>query len=810
MKAFPTAEEIRRLPADGGPEFNRLIHEQSPYLREHARNPVDWYPWGKEAFQRAQDKGTPIFLSIGYSTCHWCHVMARESFESEKIAAVLNRDYVSVKVDREERPDIDTIFMKVTQVTTGHGGWPNSVWLTPDGRHYFVGTYFPPDDRQGRLGFLSILGHLSALWRGRVADVESHANRITEAARKVCAGAPDPGGGPVDEGWIDRALDELRESFDEVHGGFGAAPKFPPHGSLRLLLREGRRRGDDALLRIATETLAAMVRGGIHDHLGGGFHRYSTDRRWLLPHFEKMLYDNAQLARIHAEAFAATGEERFRETATSILAWVEREMTDPAGGFYSAIDADSEGEEGRFYVWRRKEILDALGEEDGGLFCRIYGIEEEGNFTEEATGLRPGTNVVHLQRPLDVDAKLEGVQLTELVARLGDARGRLLRIRDKRVRPVLDDKVLTSWNGLMIGALACSGSALEEPRHVRAAVRAAEFVLENLRRDGRLLRSWRGGSARLNGYLDDHAFLAEGLIELGEATGDHRWLAEARALVETLLERFHDEERGGFYFTSHDHEELLVRSRDPFDHALPSGNGVAAQVFLRLARHTGEERYREVARRTLEVFHQEISRAPRGTESLILAAALLLEEEGETGAGSPAGAAARGEPPPAADAEGRARAAHARAFAARLKVAPGGELAVAVEVRIEEGWHLGPPPGGAGGTQGVETRLGLDPAIQGPLRVERVEYPEAAERSIDEGDGQERVYEGTVWLRAILAADANTPPGAAHAALRLHLQCCGADRCLGEETIPLDLPVLIATDAAGAPLRHAGLFDSMK
>ncbi|MBN2492720.1 MAG: thioredoxin domain-containing protein, partial [Planctomycetes bacterium] len=508
---------------DRRPETNRLVREQSPYLLQHAHNPVDWYPWEPEAFAAAAARDVPIFLSVGYSTCHWCHVMAHESFENLAIARLLNEHFVPVKVDREERPDIDEMYLGATQVLTGHGGWPNSVWLTPDRRPFFAGTYFPPEDRPDRPGFPTVLRRIAAWWATERRHVEAQADEVTDALRRMAGGSHMAGSGRAGRERVAAALAELRRTFDPRHGGFGTRPKFPPHGALALLLHEFELTGDRELLGMVTRTLDGLRLGGIHDHVGGGFARYATDERWFLPHFEKMLYDNAQLARAYVDAWRLTGTEDYRRAAERTFMWVLREMRHGEGAFYSAWDADSEGEEGKFYLWRRAEVREALGTAEGELFCRVYGVSEAGNYCEEATGRRPGTNIVYLEQPLEATAAREGLAPAALQARMDDALEKLRAVRSRRVRPHLDDKVLASWNGLMIGSLAHGGRVLGEPRYVAAAAAAARFVLAHLRAGGRLRRSWRAGEAKLNAYLDDHVFLAHGLLDLHEATGEAVW-----------------------------------------------------------------------------------------------------------------------------------------------------------------------------------------------------------------------------------------------------------------------------------------------
>jgi len=617
---LPDAGAIAALPPDGGAEFNRLVFEASPYLRQHARNPVDWHPWGPEALGRARDEDKPIFLSVGYATCHWCHVMEHESFEDAETAALLNAQFVCVKVDREERPDLDAAMMTATQLFTGRGGWPNSLWLTPDGKPWFCGTYFPREDRgPQRPGFKSLLTGLRRLWDERRADALDQAEAVVEAIVQQ-GRLPEPApGGLSGRALVDVALSQLAADFDPLQGGFGGAPKFPPHQALALLLEEHARSNDAALLGIATRTLEAMAAGGIHDQLGGGFHRYSTDARWLLPHFEKMLTDNALLLPIYAEAARRTGREDLAAVARGIAGWALRDMRDEAGGFHTALDADSEGEEGRFYVWRPAELAALLGEADAARFGCIYGVQAGGNFNEEATGERLGTSILYLPKPLAEAAVREGVGEAQLAA----WRERLRAARDgTRIWPERDDKVLTSWNGLMIAGLARAGRLLDEPAWVAAAGEAADFCLRELREEGRLLAVYRAGQAKLAATLDDHVFLALGLLELHEATGQARWLTEARALADALLARFANPD-GGFYFTAADEPVLFARRLDPHDSALPAGNGVAAQVLLRLAAVAPDhaERYRAAARAALDRLAPAMARLPRATLSLMAALA---------------------------------------------------------------------------------------------------------------------------------------------------------------------------------------------
>jgi uncharacterized protein len=598
---------------------NRLIHEISPYLLQHAHNPVDWFPWCPEAFQLAKVQDKPVFLSVGYSTCYWCHVMERESFENREIAAILNEHFVCVKVDREERPDIDEQYMLAGELVIGRGGWPNSVWLTPEGKPWMAGTYFPPEQ------FKKLLVAMAQIWKTRREDVERQGENLTAAVRDAFSG--DSGSRnrrPLDRQLVERAISEARESFDSSHGGFGGAPKFPPHDRLLLLADEYRRGGDKSLLNVLTATLDAMARGGIHDQLGGGFHRYATDRQWLLPHFEKMLYDNAQLLRVYADAFLLTGEPAYREVADNIVAWVDREMTDPSGAFYCALDAESDGEEGKYYVWTYAEVLEILGKSQGELFAGVYGVRGDGNYVEQATGVRPGTNVLHLPQPPDQFARQNGLDPAKLKSDLRSMREKILAARAKRNAPRRDDKILAGWNGLMIGSLAYAGRFLNEPRYIQAAAKAADFILTQMTDGGRLLRSYRAGRAQLPAYLDDYAFLARGLLDLHEATGQQHWLDRAVRFADIMLDEFQDKEHGGFFFTATAHESLLVRSKNPMGGGnIPSGNAVAAESLWRLGELLGKDAYRQAADRALAAFSDIMWRMPQAAESLILVLAKM-------------------------------------------------------------------------------------------------------------------------------------------------------------------------------------------
>ncbi len=546
---------------------NRLVHETSPYLQQHAHNPVDWYPWGPEALAAAVKFDRPIFLSIGYSACHWCHVMEHESFENAAIAELMNEHFINIKVDREERPDLDQIYMSAVTALTGRGGWPMSVFLTPKLEPFYGGTYWPPTSRMGMPGFGDVLTQVYAAWVHRRDDVERGARELTDAV--VEAGRSTAEQQPLSESLLKKAESTLLRTADHVHGGFGSAPKFPHPMDLRLLLRTAKRFKTPEALEVVRLTLDKMSAGGIYDHLGGGFHRYSTDSRWLVPHFEKMLYDNALLATAYLEAFQVTHEPRYAEVVRETLDYVLREMTDPQGGFYSTQDADSEGEEGKFFVWSEEEVVSILGPELSPLFAYCHDVTPHGNWE--------GANILNRVKTHAQAAKILGTNEDRLAELLAECRRKLFEVREKRVHPGRDEKILVGWNGLMISAMAQAGSVLSEPRFTAAAARAADFVLDRMRGPGgQLLHTCKDGSARLNAYLDDYACLIDALVEVYQANFDAKYLDAALGLAKDLIDRYGDKNAGGFFFTPHDHEPLISRNKDVHDNATPSGNAMAA------------------------------------------------------------------------------------------------------------------------------------------------------------------------------------------------------------------------------------------
>ncbi|MBR9978064.1 MAG: thioredoxin domain-containing protein, partial [Bacteroidetes bacterium] len=559
------------LPADGGPEYNRLVFTSSPYLLQHARNPVQWYPWSEEAFETAAREDKPVFLSIGYSTCHWCHVMEHESFEDEEIAAFLNQHYISIKVDREERPDIDQIYMTVCQAMTGAGGWPLTVFMTADKKPFFSGTYFPKDDRYGRPGFLRVLTALHDVWRNERSKIDS----VTEELQQQLTNALGSAQGAIPADILDRAVESFKRSYDETYGGFGVAPKFPMGHMLSFLLRRATATGDNALLSMVEHTLIRMYRGGLWDHVGGGFCRYSVDRKWLVPHFEKMLYDNALLLSAYTDAWQITGNTAYRQVAGELIAYLRREMLSPDGLFYSAENADSEGEEGRFYVFTRGEFDACVGGK-ASMLAEYFGIEEAGNFEQ-------GKNILHIADDPVEWASRHGLKPDEARAVVDNARAALFEYRAQRVHPSLDDKILTSWNGLMISALARAGQAFEDDGITTMASRAADALLASLRGpDGRLLHRRRGTDVGIQGFLEDYAFLIQGLIDLYQATFHTPYLRAATELTDDMCSYFVDENDGSLFVSAHDAEELIVRGKQADDGALPSGNAAAAYNLMRL------------------------------------------------------------------------------------------------------------------------------------------------------------------------------------------------------------------------------------
>lgn len=595
---------------------NRLANESSPYLLQHAENPVDWYAWNDEALARAKAEDKPVFLSIGYSACHWCHVMEHESFEDASIAEQLNQDFVCIKVDREERPDLDQIYMHAVHMLTGRGGWPMSVFLTPDLQPFFGGTYWPPHRRHGMPGFGDVLTAVLDAWNNRREQAISQAASLTEQIR---AHTMRPSDLQLNEALLSQAATKICQQFDPVHGGFADEPKFPQSMAIQYLLRiwNRDRTAHKELLPVVTKTLDAMAQGGIYDHLAGGFARYSVDAKWLVPHFEKMLYDNALLIDAYIDAWQATGEMRFGRIADETCDYVLNYMTDPLGGFHSTEDADSEGVEGKFYVWSTAEVIDVLGESLGERFCKVFDVTEHGNFE--------GHNILNLRRSLEEIAEAEAWDLDELQSEMAAAKEKLLQVRDQRVRPAKDDKILVSWNGLMIHSMARAGAALGDPTFIEAAKRAAHFVLSNMRRpDGRLYHTWRNGKPKLDAYLDDYTHFANALVTLYESTFESEWIDVAVEFAEVIIERFADTDGGGLFYTADDHESLIARTKDLQDNSIPSGNAMAATLLLRLGQLCHRDDFISAAEQTLSLVTSLMGDYPLAVGQMLNAADLAV------------------------------------------------------------------------------------------------------------------------------------------------------------------------------------------
>jgi len=598
--------------------MNKLSKEKSPYLLQHASNPVDWYPWGEEVFSRAQKENKPIFLSIGYSTCHWCHVMAHESFEDEDVAKLMNEVFISIKVDREERPDIDKIYMTVCQMMTGSGGWPLTIIMTPDKKPFFAGTYFPKESRFRRIGLIDLIKRVKNLWNNNKDEILNSADQITITLKNIDQEAP---GDKFSEKLLKKAYNQLKNQFDEKNGGFSERPKFPTPHNILFLLRYWKRTGEKETLEMVEKTLQAMRRGGIYDQIGFGIHRYSTDSTWLVPHFEKMLYDQALVAMAYVEAYQATKNPEYRKITQEIFEYVLRDMTSPEGGFYSAEDADSEGEEGKFYVWSKDDLENILDKEEFDLAMKVFNVKDSGNYLEESTGKRTGQNILHITDSLTKISNNLSISEKELVSKIENISRKLFEVREKRIHPHKDDKILVDWNGLMIAALTKGAQVFNEKKYLKAAKKATEFILSSLRLpNGRLLHRYRESVGEINAYLTDYAFLIWGLIELYEATFDIYFLKTALELHEIQLKHFWDNNIGGFFFTADDSEELLTRQKEIYDGAIPSGNSVAMLNLLRLSYFTGDHELEEKADIIGRVFSEKLSNTPVAYTNFMIAA----------------------------------------------------------------------------------------------------------------------------------------------------------------------------------------------
>ena len=584
---------------------NKLIDEKSPYLLQHAFNPVDWYPWSKEAFDKAKKENKPIFLSIGYSTCHWCHVMEHQSFEDEEVAKVLNDDFISIKVDREERPDVDNVYMTVCQMLTGSGGWPLTIIMTPDKEPFFAGTYFPKNSVHGRIGMLDLIPRISDIWRNKKEEaIDSAVNIVKHLAKYAEVSKASVS---ISEDVLHNAFEMFNQRFDDKQGGFGNSPKFPSPHNLLFLLRYWKKTKNNRALSMVEKTLSSMSLGGIYDHLGYGFHRYSTDSDWLVPHFEKMLYDQAMLIMAYAEAYQITKKDEYKKVTEETIAYVLRDMRSKEGGFYCAEDADSEGVEGKFYVWTEEEVDKILSVEEAKLFKKVFNVKKEGNFLDEATRQKNKSNILYLKELLKFDPKIETIKK------------KLFEVREKRVHPYKDDKVLTNWNGLMISALAKASQVFDSQDYAHSAEQAVEFVLSKMTKDGKLLHRYRDGQSDINGYVDDYAFFICGLLELYEATFNVKYLELALDFNEKLIKDFWDEKNGGFYFTAKDSEKLIIRQKEVYDGAIPSGNSICLLVLLKLAKITGDTKCQDYADKLMKTFAESIIHAPIAYSQFLVA-----------------------------------------------------------------------------------------------------------------------------------------------------------------------------------------------
>ena len=738
------------LTADGRPLYtNRLILEDSPYLLQHAHNPVDWYPWGSEAFERAKAEDKPIFLSIGYSTCHWCHVMERQSFEDVDIARLMNELFVCIKVDRERRPDIDDFYMTSVQMLTGRGGWPMSNFLTPDGKPFFGGTYFPPDR------FADLLQQVHEAWRSQRGQLIQQSEKVTAAVRQATAARGEAR--EVGREAIREAQAQIVGRHDARLGGFGGAPKFPHEPELLFLLARGLRTGDPQAIHVATHSLDAMARGGIYDQVGGGFHRYSTDSRWLVPHFEKMLYNQAHLSRAYLGAYRLTGEPFFARVARQTLDYFLREMTSSEGGFYSATDADSSGAEGEFFVWTPEELRQVLDRDDAALAIDLWGVTEAGNFE--------GKNILYLGQPLADHAAEHSLDLGEFLDRVDRIREQLWQSRETREHPLRDDKIVTAWNGMMITAFVAGAEILGDSRYLAAATRAAEFLWSrNRRSEGGLWRIHLAGRSSIPALQEDHAYLAEALLSLYDATGEKRWLARGREVADAMLDRFWDDEAGGFFMTAAGVDpHLLARPKSPNDGATPSGNSVAVRALAMLAARTGEARYSDRANATVSAFAQSIERYAAGFGYLLMAADALLH--GEIG-------------PRQYGASGTVKAT-----ASLSSLDAGSKLTLELEIR--EGWHVNSHRPLSENL--IPTVLSVGQS-RGSWRLEDIRYPAAETVRLSFQDSPLAVYQGTVELSARLVAGADIGE-APIAPLRLQIQACDDRVCLKPETLVLEVPI---------------------
>ena len=740
------ADEAALKNPDGSWKWtNRLIHETSPYLLLHAHNPVEWYPWGDEALARAKKENKLIFLSVGYSTCYWCHVMEREVFSNPEIAAVMNEDFINIKIDREERPDLDEIYMTATQLLMQRGGWPNSVFLTPDLKPFYAGTYFPPTDMPGRPGFPTILDAVHEAWVTREAEVIESASQISDTIELATSrGFTALAAIPLDRSITTAALDYLRTTYSHAYGGFGGAPKFPSPANLEFLLSEYERVSDESLLKMVTYTLDMMAYGGMYDQIGGGFHRYSVDAKWLVPHFEKMLYDNAQLAKVYLHAHQLTQEDRYRRIAEEIFSFIFREMTAPEGGFYAALDAETDAEEGKYYVWTADEIQKILGKKGAARFAGVYGVDKGPNFE--------GNNVLYVPN---------GAAAEDILKEVESAREKLLTTRFDREYPLLDTKIIVNWNGLMIDALAYGYQVLGKERYLIAASKAAQFILDTLKKpDGELCHTYTAGVVKQDVYLDDYAFFVHGLLGLYRATGDEEWLNSAKELTDAMIQLFWDNKNGGFYYTKADAKHLIVRTKKPYDSAIPSGNAVAVGNLLTFG--TDYQRYAE---ETLRIFAKSMSQSPSSFMYMHFALNRYLTAGEEVGTAIPSFVSATAE----VNAENK------------------GMYDVMLQLDIATGWHINANP--AGQDNLIPTTITVN--TETSLEIADVAYPKGRSTRFEFSSESLNVYEESLTIPLRLKQKPNTKHDKnVPITLQLTYQLCNETECLLPQTleIPLEVP----------------------
>ena len=738
---------------------NRLINETSPYLLLHAHNPVEWYSWDDEALTRAKKENKLIFLSVGYSTCYWCHVMEREVFSNPEIAEQMNKNFINIKIDREERPDLDEIYMTATQIMIRRGGWPNSVFLTPDLKPFYAGTYFPPTDKPNRPGFPTVLDAVHEAWVTREAEVINTANEITNIIERVIStGFTSLTAKSLDRSIISTGVTHLKTTYNQAYGGFGKAPKFPSPANLEFLLREYERQSKlqtantdaESLLKMVTRTLDMMAYGGIYDQIGGGFHRYSVDAKWLVPHFEKMLYDNAQLAKVYLQAYKITEKPQYRRIAEELFSFIAREMTAPDGGFYSALDAETDAEEGKYYVWTEDEIKKVLSKTDVKQFASIYGVDKGPNFD--------GKNVLYVPNGVESEASLKTVK---------SARETLLAARFERERPLLDTKIIVSWNGMMIDALAYGYEVLGDEKYLTAASKAAQFILDKIRKpDGELWHTYTAGVAKYDGYLDDYAFLVQGLLGLSSATGEERWLRSATTLTDKMIELFWDDKHGGFFFTKADAKQLIVRTKKPHDSAIPSGNAVAVNNLLML-----DPSYRNYAEKTLRSFAKAMEDTPSSFMHMLFALNGYLSIED----GFPVSI-------PELDASQALVTATAK-IKTRTK---GNQIDVEVQVKIAAGWHINANP--AGQDNLIPTTITVDKDAL--IEINNVKYPKGKSMKFEFSPESVNVYEGTFTIPLKLKQKPDTLiKKGVPIILKLNYQACNDTECLLPQELNIPLKI---------------------